>query len=101
MYTLGRQSVSHARSANHRRPRVGPAVVVVRHSAAGVQARGGIIGIEAECNVTKTIRVGRIDADGILTDTVELAQPAQGRHHRVDPRSFPAALGSLVTAAQP
>ena len=64
-----------------------------RHSAAGVQARGGIIGIEAECDVTKTIRVGRIDADGILTDTVELAE--QG----CLTSSSPSYLAGLVDAA--
>ena len=43
------------------------------HTIAGVQARGGIVGIDADCSVNKAIRVVRIDADGIVTGTVELA----------------------------
>ena len=43
------------------------------HSTAGVQARGGIVGIDADCSVSKAIRVVRIDPDGILTGPVELA----------------------------
>jgi hypothetical protein len=43
------------------------------HSTAGVQARGGIVSIEADCKFSKTIGVVRIDADGILTGPVELA----------------------------
>jgi hypothetical protein len=44
-----------------------------QHNVAGVQARGGVIGIEADCSFTKAIRVSRIDADGILTGMIELA----------------------------
>ncbi|HWE23048.1 MAG TPA: hypothetical protein VG496_03825 [Myxococcales bacterium] len=41
-------------------------------STAGVQARGGIVGIEAGCSESRAIRVFRIDADGNLTGPVEL-----------------------------
>jgi hypothetical protein len=43
------------------------------HRALGVQARGGLIGIEADCRVTKAIRVVRFEANGVLGDTFELA----------------------------
>jgi hypothetical protein len=42
-------------------------------STGGVQAGGGIIGVEADCLVTNTIRVDFIDADGALTRSIELA----------------------------
>src|SRR5262249_10188145 len=36
------------------------------HSSAGVQARGGIVGIDGDCSVSSAIRIFRIDADGNL-----------------------------------
>jgi len=42
-------------------------------STGGVQFNGGIVGVDADCNVTKTILVDRIDADGKLTSHFELA----------------------------
>src|SRR5207253_1785089 len=53
-------------------PRSGRAWVA-GHSTAGVQARGGIVSIDADCSVSKAIRVVRIDPEGILTGPVELA----------------------------
>ena len=62
------------------------------HSTAGVQARGGLVGIQADCSA-RGIRVFRIDADGILTGTVELADQ--------DCLTFPPSsyLAGLVDAA--
>ena len=43
--------------------------LIGRHSTPGVQARGGSIAIEAECNVTKTIRnqnLVKVDVDNNL-----------------------------------
>jgi Divergent InlB B-repeat domain len=42
-------------------------------STGGVQFNGGIVGVDADCYVTKTILVDRIDADGKRTSHVELA----------------------------
>jgi hypothetical protein len=42
-------------------------------STGGVQFNGGIVGVDADCTVTKTILIDRIDADGKLTSHVELA----------------------------
>jgi hypothetical protein len=42
-------------------------------STGGVQFNGGIVGVDADCSVTKTILVDRIDADGKLTNHFELA----------------------------
>lgn len=43
-------------------------------STGGVQANGGVVGVEADCLVVQKVQVTRIDAEGKLTSTVELDQ---------------------------